>query len=86
MPKKTSLDEISTRVFFAIFFLEFLIKVIAMGFVMQKHSYLRHGWNVLDSVALMTSMTELMNVNAGDLLWLRTLRVIKPLRSIKVFP
>ena len=86
VPQKTTLDNVSTRVFFAIFFLEFLIKVIAMGFVLQQRSYLRNGWNVLDCVALMTSMLELTNTNSADLLWLRTLRVIKPLRSIKVFP
>ena len=34
--------------FSMIFISEFLLKIIAMGFVLEKNTYLRNGWNVLD--------------------------------------
>ena len=82
----SNLDYVSARVFVAIFSLEFIIKVIAFGFVLQSRSYLRNGWNILDFLSLLSGLTDIINLNSSDLLWLRTLRVIKPLRSIKVFP
>ena len=82
----TELDYVSARIFVCIFSLELIIKVIAMGFVLQKNSYLRNGWNVLDFVSLLTGVTEVIELDVADLMWLRTLRVIKPLRSVKAFP
>lgn len=34
--------------FLAVFLLEFLLKIIALGFVFHEHSYLRQPWNILD--------------------------------------
>lgn len=40
--------------FLIIYIIEMVLKVIAMGFFSQKHSYLRDGWNILDfSVVIM---------------------------------
>ena len=38
----------------AIFCLEALLKVIALGFVLHSDSYLRNGWNVLDFIVVVT--------------------------------
>ena len=38
----------SEYVFGVIFMCEFFIKMIGMGFVLEKGSYLRDGWNILD--------------------------------------
>ncbi len=46
-------------VFTVIFFIEFLIKVIAMGFVMSKNSYLRDSWNWIDFIIVFISMISL---------------------------
>ena len=83
---ETDFEHISARIFVVIFSLEFLMKVIAMGFVLQQHSYLRNAWNVIDFISLLSGIFEVSNFASGDILWLRTLRVIKPLRSIKMFP
>ena len=82
----TSFEDVSSKVFVSIFMIEFCIKVVAMGFVMQQNSYLRSGWNVLDFVCLLTGLLELTPMNVDTFMWLRTLRVLKPLRSVKVFP
>jgi len=30
------------------YLLEFVLKIIAMGFCMEKNTYLREGWNLID--------------------------------------
>jgi len=89
-------------VFTAIFTLEAVIKIIAMGFVVHRNSYLRDPWNNLDFVVVISGLIELLGPKSppGDggldtgneggahleLKALRTLRVLRPLRSINAFP
>lgn len=40
--------------FIGIFCFEAGIKIIALGFVLHKGSYLRNGWNVMDFVVVLT--------------------------------
>ena len=86
MDEITSLEDLSSKIFVSIFMIEFSVKVVAMGYVLQKNSYLRSGWNVLDFVCLLTGLLEQTPLNVDTFMWLRTLRVLKPLRSVKVFP
>jgi len=57
-PSTTPFEDISAKVITSIFTLEFLIKVIAMGLVLEKHTYMRDPWNVLDFVCLLTGIAE----------------------------
>lgn len=76
------------------FTLEFLLKIIAFGFFMPKHSYLRDGWNWLDFIVVVTGDVSLAmtfldygsDADAIDLSWLRVFRVLRPLRSLTVMP
>jgi len=44
-----------TEVYFlAIFCVEALFKVVALGFVLHKGSYLRNVWNIMDFVVVVT--------------------------------
>jgi hypothetical protein len=38
--------------FSIIFFVEFLFKVIGMGFIKHPNSYLRDGWNWVDFIVV----------------------------------
>lgn len=49
--KNKYLDNIQIG-FTIVFTLEFILKVLAMGFVIKKHSYIRDGWNVLDFIVV----------------------------------
>ncbi len=63
------------------FILEFLFKIIAMGFILDENSYLRSGWNLLD---FMIVITGIMALNGGSSIKIiRTLRLLRPLRTIK---
>jgi len=65
-----------------------LIKVIAMGFVFHKHSYLREAWNCLDFFIVCISIIGFLPISGGtdSLKALRTFRILRPLRSINKMP
>ena len=65
------------------FFLEFVIKAISLGFALHKGSYMRNSWNVLDFVIVVISFMALAGVGPGkSLRALRTVRVLRPLRMV----
>ncbi|CAD8151145.1 unnamed protein product [Paramecium pentaurelia] len=66
--------------FTAIFIIEFLLKIIAMGFLLDKQTYLRDGWNFIDFIVVITGIISLFisaRVSA-----IRIIRIMRPLRSI----
>ena len=66
---------------------EFVLKILAMGFVVHRNSYLRDYWNWLDTLVVIVGFIELMPfMNVASLRSLRVLRVLRPLRSINAFP
>lgn len=71
----------SEEVFTVLFATEMFIKIIARGFIMHKHAYLRDIWNWIDFVVVCTSILSLAS-NLGNVQVLRTVRVLKPLRTM----
>lgn len=61
------------------------MKIIGMGFVSHKNSYMREGWNILDFLVVWVSFVEFFP-NVPSLKSLRVLRVLRPLRSINAIP
>lgn len=55
-----------------------------MGFVTEENTYLRDGWNILDFLVVITSILSL--IGSVNLSAVRTVRVLRPLRSINVIP
>jgi len=75
------------HVFTITFTIECVIKIIAMGFIHHKNSYLRDTWNWLDFAVVCVGVTDYIpGVSGSNLKALRTLRVLRPLRSINKFP
>lgn len=71
--------------FFTICFtVESLAKSIALGFIQDKKSYLREGWNVLDFFIVASSLIDLClsNIDLPFIKVLRLLRTLRPLRFI----
>jgi hypothetical protein len=60
-----------------IFAIECLLKIMAHGLVIGKHTYLRNGWNILDLFLVLTSF------NFENLKVMRIFRVLRPLRTIQ---
>ena len=75
----------SLDLFFTIaFVLESIIKSIALGFFMDKGSYLRETWNFLDFFIAITSIIDaaLTDFDITLIKILRMLRTLRPLRFI----
>ena len=58
VPEETPFGDIADKVFVTIFCIECVLKVIAMGFILDQNSYLRSAWNVLDFLCLITGVLE----------------------------
>jgi len=59
----TTLSDISIifdYIFLAIFVIEAMAKIIGSGFVLDKNSYLRDGWNVLDFIIVIASIIDVI--------------------------
>ncbi|XP_030625015.1 voltage-dependent N-type calcium channel subunit alpha-1B [Chanos chanos] len=71
--------------FIGIFCFEAGIKIIALGFVFHKGSYLRNGWNVMDFVVVLTGILAKVGSDF-DLRTLRAVRVLRPLKLVSGIP
>ncbi|KAH8064513.1 hypothetical protein JL722_1389 [Aureococcus anophagefferens] len=74
--------------FTALFLVEFVLKVFAMGFAGEEGAYLSDNWNLVDFVVVLTSVVELLPIGggAGGLGALRAMRLLRPLRTLTRVP
>jgi hypothetical protein len=70
--------------FSALFTLEALFKIFTLGFVLDKGSYLRETWNILDFFIVVSSLLDLsiQSIDLPVIKILRLLRTLRPLRFI----
>ncbi|XP_053096179.1 voltage-dependent N-type calcium channel subunit alpha-1B isoform X4 [Pangasianodon hypophthalmus] len=83
-PMSERLDD-TEHYFIGIFCFEAGIKIIALGFVFHKGSYLRNGWNVMDFVVVLTGILAKVGSDF-DLRTLRAVRVLRPLKLVSGIP
>jgi len=69
-----------------IFVVEFVIRVIVMGFYWGERTYLRDPWNILDFIIVFFSfVTWFLEAYAtGDVSFLRGFRALRALRPLRV--
>ncbi|XP_073235068.1 voltage-dependent L-type calcium channel subunit alpha-1D-like [Porites lutea] len=72
-----------------IFALEVLVKMIDLGVILHKGSYLRSGWNIIDAFVVACNIAALLlDIGSNDSLErdaiksFRVLRVLRPLKAI----
>lgn len=58
------------------------IKIIALGFIFNKGSYLRDPWNILDFFIVVTSLLPYVMTMSFNVSALRAIRVLRPLKTI----
>ena len=78
-------DKVSNcRIAFLIIYTgEMIVKVLAMGLIMDPYTYLRSPWNWLDFLVIVSSfLTSVI----GSLAPLRALRVLRALKTISIVP
>ncbi|XP_028974512.2 voltage-dependent R-type calcium channel subunit alpha-1E isoform X4 [Esox lucius] len=70
--------------FIGIFCFEFGIKLVALGFVFHKGSYLRNGWNIMDFIVVISGILATAGAHMNIPVDLRTLRAVRVLRPLKL--
>jgi hypothetical protein len=75
------IKDVIDKIITVFFILECAAKVIAQGFLFGRGTYLKDGWNKLDFIVVVTGITSLFGLTkkVGAL---RTVRLLRPLRSI----
>jgi voltage-dependent calcium channel N type alpha-1B len=79
----------ATEVYFlGIFCVEASLKILALGFVLHKGSYLRNIWNIMDFFVVLTGCLTLFlqDFVTVDLRTLRAIRVLRPLKLVSGIP
>ena len=73
--------------FLAFYTTEMALKIIGLGFIWGKGTYLRDYWNMLDFVIVVTNFIPYV-ISSGkvNLTSLRSFRVLRPLRTISGIP
>lgn len=72
---------------FLFFFMEMLIKMIAMGVSSAPQAYLADYWNRLDCFIVIAGGFEyILDIGNVNLNAIRTVRVLRPLRAINRIP
>ena len=72
-------------IFMYSFIIECVSKILAMGFVMGRNTYLSVAWNWLDFTVVIASLLEQLPGMDG-VSGLRTFRLFRPLRSLTTMP
>ena len=84
--------DILDAVFNTLFLLEALIKIIALGFVMDEGSYLRDNWNKIDIIIVICSIFDFVNLiqkyiigvqGSSSYQFLKVLRLLRTLRPLR---
>ncbi|CAB3257221.1 unnamed protein product [Arctia plantaginis] len=69
--------------FLGIFCVEASLKILALGFVLHRGSYLRNIWNIMDFFVVVTGIITQLPIAPHDVDF-RTLRAIRVLRPLKL--
>ncbi|XP_034248827.1 voltage-dependent calcium channel type A subunit alpha-1 isoform X6 [Thrips palmi] len=75
--------------FLGIFCVEASLKILALGFVLHRGSYLRNIWNIMDFFVVVTGFVTILSSTANpgiDLKTLRAIRVLRPLKLVSGIP
>ena len=80
------INSYSNYVFTSVFTIECILKIIAYGFILDDHSYLRDPWNWLDFIVVITGLMSFLPSISANLFALRVFRLIRPLKTISMLP
>ena len=86
IPKLEIISIYSVYIFTIIFIIEFILKVIAYGFILEPYTYLRVPWNWLDFIVVISSIINLFPQINIKLFALSCIRLIRPLKNMSLLP
>ncbi|XP_053265509.1 sodium channel protein type 5 subunit alpha-like [Podarcis raffonei] len=77
--------QIAEYIFTVIYTVEFAVKIVARGFVLNEFTYLRDPWNVLDLFVLIMTYAALA-LPFSSISAIRIFRVLRTLKAVSVIP
>lgn len=84
--KQTQADylEAAEGIFLYVYTMEMVFKILGMGFILNRGSYMRDPWNLLDFTIVVSGYIPLLFASGGgvNLSALRSLRVLRPLKTV----
>ena len=86
-PYQVNTHQLLVTIISAIFIVEAIAKIIVLGFVLGKDTYLRDPWNILDFTIVSFSvlnwiLDSFSNISVSFLRGFRALRALRPLRMV----
>lgn len=77
---------LSLQIISIIFIVEFVLKIIVMGFVCGENTYLKDNWNILDFIIVFFSILTwiLQSFESIDIQFIRGFRALRALRPLRV--
>ena len=69
-------------IFLILYTIEMILKIIGLGFVLNKGAYLRESWNILDFIIVVSAYLQILISSGANLSVLRSFRVLRPLKTI----
>lgn len=81
---QASFLEAAESIFLYIYTMEMVFKILGLGFILNRGSYLRDMWNLLDFTIVVSGYIPLLFASGGgvNLSALRSLRVLRPLKTV----
>lgn len=77
-------------IFMIIFTIEMCTKILALGFILHKNSYMRNLWNIMDFIVVVSGFLPMIlpegSEDSINLNTLRTFRVLRPLKLVSGVP
>jgi hypothetical protein len=72
------------NIFLYIYTLEMFLKIAGLGFILNRGSYMRDPWNLLDFIIVVSGYIPIFFSSGGgiNLSGLRSLRVLRPLKTV----
>ena len=86
LTSKAELVAAANDFFRAFFTNEMVARMLAMGVICHRHSYLRCPWCVLDFTVVALAWLPTLFPDVGNFTALRTLRALRPLRALRFVP
>ena len=66
-----------------VFTIEALFKIIAYGFVVNKQSYLRNPWNIIDFIVVFSALLSNTLTSVAFLSYIKIIRVVRIARVLR---
>ena len=83
---KAAFIDVCEWIYLYIFTAELVAKIVARGFLLHDHSYLRDAWCQLDFVVVSLAWIPIIFPSFGNYSVIRSVRALRPLRALKRVP